>query len=80
MAAGLAGTAQATLVEFERATVHAAPIAGLTSRADLMVARGAVAQPGDLAEMPEPEVFAMMLVGLVLIGWRASRHSGEKFE
>jgi hypothetical protein len=33
-----------------------------------------------LSELPEPEVFAMMLVGLVLIGYRASRDSSEKFE
>lgn len=80
LAAGLAGTAQAALVEFERASVNAAPIAGFTSRADLMVAAGAVAQADEASELPEPEVFAMMLVGLVLIGWRASRHSEEKFE
>lgn len=81
LAAGLAGTAQAALVEFERTAINAAPIAGFTSRADLMVAGGAVfAQPDDASELPEPEVFAMMLVGLVLIGWRASKHSEEKFE
>lgn len=33
-----------------------------------------------MSELPEPEVFAMMLVGLVLIGWRASRDSSEKFK
>ena len=32
------------------------------------------------SELPEPEVFAMMLVGLVLIGYRASRDSSEKFK
>lgn len=32
-----------------------------------------------LSELPEPEVFAMMLLGLVLIGYRASRDSSEKF-
>lgn len=81
LAAGLSGTAQAALVEFERASMNAAPIAGFTSRADLMVAgRGAVSQVDEASELPEPEVFAMMLVGLVLIGWRASRHSEEKFE
>jgi opacity protein-like surface antigen len=80
LAAGLSGTAQAALVEFERTTVNAAPIAGFASRGDLMVASGAVAAPGQMSELPEPEVFAMMLLGLVLIGWRASRHSDEKFE
>lgn len=80
LAAGLSGTAQAALVEFERASVNAAPIAGFASRADLMVAASTVAAPGEMSELPEPEVFAMMLLGLVLIGWRASRHSDEKFE
>lgn len=32
------------------------------------------------SELPEPEVFAMMLLGLVLIGYRASRDSTEKFK
>ena len=32
-----------------------------------------------LPELPEPDVVAMMLVGLVLIGYRASRDSDEKF-
>lgn len=36
--------------------------------------------PSSMSELPEPEVFAMMLVGLVLIGYRASRHSSEKFK
>jgi hypothetical protein len=33
-----------------------------------------------LPELPEPEVVAMMLVGLVLIGYRASRDNDEKFK
>jgi hypothetical protein len=36
--------------------------------------------PASMSELPEPEVFAMMLVGLILIGYRASRDSSEKFE
>ncbi len=31
------------------------------------------------SELAEPEMFAMMLVGLVLIGYRATRDSSEKF-
>jgi hypothetical protein len=34
----------------------------------------------NMSELPEPEVFAMMLLGLVLIGYRASRDSDEKFK
>ena len=44
--------------------------------ANLKIASGGVlAQPTLPSELPEPEVFAM-----VLIGWRASKHSEEKFE
>ena len=40
-----------------------------------------VAPPApSMSELPEPEVFAMMVVGLVLIGYRASRDSSEKFK
>lgn len=38
-----------------------------------------VTPPSHLSELPEPEVFAMMLVGLVMIGYRASRDSSDKF-
>jgi hypothetical protein len=36
--------------------------------------------PPSMSELPEPEVFAMMLVGLILIGYRAGRDSSEKFK
>lgn len=38
-----------------------------------------VTPPTHLPELPEPEVFAMMLVGLVLIGYRAGRERSDKF-
>ena len=38
-----------------------------------------VALPTQISELPEPEVFLMMLVGLVLIGYRANRDSSDKF-
>jgi hypothetical protein len=41
---------------------------------------GLLIAPIRMSELPEPEVFAMMLVGLVLIGYRASRDSSEKFK
>jgi hypothetical protein len=46
------------------------------------VARTEVVAPPSpsMSELPEPEVFAMMLVGLILIGYRASRDSNEKFK
>jgi hypothetical protein len=43
-------------------------------------ARTEVVTSPSMSELPEPEVFAMMLVGLILIGYRASRDSSEKFE
>lgn len=39
-----------------------------------------VRPPASMSELPEPDVLAMMLVGLVLIGYRARRDSSEKFE
>ena len=40
-----------------------------------------VVPPMHMSELPEPEVFAMMLVGLVLLGYRARRRdSSEKFK
>lgn len=39
-----------------------------------------VTLPSHMSELPEPEVFLMMLVGLVLIGYRASRDSSDKFK
>jgi hypothetical protein len=41
---------------------------------------GLFAFEAKMSELPEPEVFAMMLLGLILIGYRASRDSDEKFE
>jgi hypothetical protein len=38
-----------------------------------------ITPPSHLSELPEPEVFAMMLVGLILIGYRAGRDSSDKF-
>lgn len=36
--------------------------------------------PASMSELPEPEVFAMMLVGLILIGYRTRRHRNEPFK
>jgi hypothetical protein len=62
------GLAQAAAIDLNNH--HAAPVA-------------AAAEPAALAsasELPEPEVLAMMVVGLILIGYKASRHSSEKFK
>ena len=46
----------------------------ITQRQDI------VAPPANMSELPEPEVFAMMLLGLILIGYKAGRDSSEKFK
>jgi hypothetical protein len=74
------GAAQAAAIDLHPA--GAAPAAARPESIYLVhnvaVAPGAVTVR--MSELPEPEVFAMMLVGLVLIGWRARRDSDEKFK
>jgi hypothetical protein len=72
------GAAQAAAIDLD--TTHGAQayrVADIPAVARTEV----VALPSpSMSELPEPEVFAMMLVGLVLIGYRASRDSSEKFK
>lgn len=70
------GAAQAVAIDLD--TTHARS----NRTADVStVARTEVVTPSpSMSELPEPEVFAMMLVGLILIGYRASRDSSEKFK
>jgi hypothetical protein len=72
------GAAQATGVDLDAThAVHADRLADISAAARTEV----VTPPSpSMSELPEPEVFAMMLVGLVLIGYRASRDSSEKFK
>jgi len=68
--------------------VTGAPAAGATAAQAALpsAARPAAADPFafitniTMSHVPEPEVFAMMLLGLCLIGFRASRDSDEKFK
>jgi hypothetical protein len=65
------------------ASLPLSPISAAPQRvADLAAAPRAelVTPPVGMSELPEPEVFAMMLVGLILIGYRARRDSDEKFK
>jgi hypothetical protein len=85
LALGSLGVAHAAAIDLVPATAAAAAPAQqgrAFSVPDLAVTPGVSAVlPGSLmSELPEPEVFAMMLVGLVLIGYRASRDSSEKFK
>ncbi|MEW7848363.1 PEP-CTERM sorting domain-containing protein [Massilia aurea] len=72
----LAGTSNAAESGRENATAFSR-----TALPDLAVTRRdeIVTPLSHLPQLPEPEVFAMMLVGLVLIGYRVSRDGGDKF-
>lgn len=59
---------------------HAAAIDLNNHHATPAVADGVSAALPSASELPEPEVLAMMVVGLILIGYKASRHSSEKFK
>jgi hypothetical protein len=77
LAIGLSGIAQAKVIEL----VPASAGAPFQARgADTVAIRAAYAAPTGISELPEPEVFAMMLVGLILLGYRARRDSSEKFK
>jgi len=74
----LAGAAvQAAVIDLDNSPAASARVADLST-----VQRNEVVAPppASMSELPEPEVFAMMLVGLILIGYRASRDSSEKFK
>lgn len=77
-ALAVCGSAQASLVEIvpERGPLDAATIP-LPDRA---ATGGIVVLQAGTSDLAEPEMFAMMLLGLVLIGYRATRDSNEKFK
>jgi hypothetical protein len=75
--------ASAAAIDLVPGAAAAVPVQqGVFRVPDLAVTPGVspVLPGGLMSELPEPEVFAMMLVGLVLIGYRASRDSSEKFK
>jgi len=71
------GAVQAAAVDLDNSRAVSMRVADLSA-----VQRNEVIAPppASMSELPEPEVFAMMLVGLILIGYRASRDSSEKFK
>ena len=76
----IGSAAQAKLIELVPAAPGDAPAAQARVVDPGMAARQQVATPpASMSELPEPEGFAMMLVGLVLLGYRARRDSSEKF-
>lgn len=83
LALSLGGAAQAATVDLtpmvQAAEVGGAPVA-FHHPSPGSALTGMVALEAEMSELPEPEVFAMMLLGLILIGYRASRDSNDKFE
>lgn len=78
----LSNIVQAAVIDLAPAEEsQAAPSAPSRPLHDLAVTgRSGIVLPAPPAsELPEPEVFAMMLVGLILIGYRAGRDKSDKF-
>jgi len=71
------GAVQAAAVDLDNSRAVSLRVADLST-----LPRNEVVAPpsASMSELPEPEVFAMMLVGLILIGYRARRDSSEKFK
>lgn len=79
----IAGSAEAEVIDLSQpAVVLRAVPAGAVSLRDVAVSAGSsIVTPGAfMSELPEPDVIVMMLLGLVLIGYRAGRDSSEKFK
>lgn len=76
----LGGSAQAALIDLSSSNVTAAPPQQPVSNLSVTPRQDIVMPPTNMSELPEPEVFAMMLLGLILIGVKAGRDSSEKFK
>lgn len=88
----LGTSAQAAVIDLDGADIGRAaasapafaPVSASTAMplSDLAVtSRSGIVLPAPpMSELPEPEVFAMMLVGLILIGYRAGRDKSDKFK
>jgi len=77
LAIGLSSIAQAQVIEL---VPEPGAQPAQSRAADHAFSRHTSALPTVMSELPEPEVFAMMLVGLILLGYRARRDSDEKFK
>ena len=77
LAVCLGSPAQAAVIDLT--TIHQATVRTQQPVSNLAVTQRDFAM-GHMSELPEPEVFAMMLLGLILIGVKAGRDSSEKFK
>ena len=81
LALSFCGAAQGAAIDLvPTTTAAAAPAPYVVPTVAVAPAPGSFVTLVRMSELPEPEVFAMMLVGLVLIGYRAGRDSSEKFK
>lgn len=75
----MGGAVQAAAIDLDN-THAVVRMRGVTDLSTVSRNEVVVPPSPSMSELPEPEVFAMMLVGLILIGYRASRDSSEKFK
>ncbi|MET0856420.1 MAG: hypothetical protein ABWY27_06705 [Telluria sp.] len=77
LALALCGPAQARLVEI---AAGGQPAASMADPAQPRSTRSVVVLQSPTSDLAEPQILAMMLLGLCLIGYKASRESSEKFK
>jgi len=80
LAFSLCSPARAALIELDARYVAAVPAQPSVRNLSVTERQDIVTPPANVSELPEPEVFAMMLLGLVLIGYKAGRGKSEKFK
>ena len=76
----LGNPAQAAVIDLASSNATAAPPPLPVRNLSVTQRHDIVTPPTHMSELPEPEVFAMMLLGLILIGVKAGRDSSEKFK
>ncbi len=76
----LGSPAQAALIDLSTSSEGVARVQQPVRNLAVTQRQDVVTPPSHMSELPEPEVFAMMLLGLILIGYKAGRDSSEKFK
>ena len=80
LAIAFGSSAQAALIDFSSNNATVAPPPQPVSNLAVTPRQDIVTPPTNMSELPEPKVFAMMLLGLILIGVKAGHDSSEKFK